>query len=222
VTSARTEIPIGSIITVVAVLLTHIDSPAVASMNPPTIRRGRVPTARSVSSATRRCSPHRCIASASTNPPRNRNTSGFAYALVVAVRSSAPVIGSSTIGSSEVTASGSDSHTHHVAINTATAAVARPPSVNPPGPVGTARWTATASAGPSHRPIRARRPTRVGSGPPPSCGSRDPGRTPTDEQQPGAGPGAGTTTARSSSVGARPRTATTSCGVLWTGDLFPP
>lgn len=77
-TSWSTDTPIGSIITVVAVLLTHMLRKPVASMKPPTMRTGDVPTARTVTSAMRRCRPQRCIASAIMKPPMNRRINSLA------------------------------------------------------------------------------------------------------------------------------------------------
>ena len=72
VTSSSTDTPIGSIITAVAVLDTHMDRKPVATMNPATIWEGLVPMTFTVSSAMRRCRFHRCMARASRNPPMNR------------------------------------------------------------------------------------------------------------------------------------------------------
>ena len=55
-----------------AVLLIHMLSPAVANMNPPTSRTGSVPTANTVTSAIRRCSPQRSMPRAIMNPPMKR------------------------------------------------------------------------------------------------------------------------------------------------------
>ena len=73
--SVTTLRPMGSIITVVAVLLIHMLRKAVAIMNPPTMRSGRVPTTSTVSKAIRRCRFQRSIASAIINPPMNRKIS---------------------------------------------------------------------------------------------------------------------------------------------------
>ena len=62
----------GSIITAVAVLETHMDRNPVAIMNPATIAEGLVPMTSRVSSAMRRCRFHRCMARARRNPPMNR------------------------------------------------------------------------------------------------------------------------------------------------------
>lgn len=70
--------PIGSIMTVVAVFDTHMLMNAVAAMNPPTIRAGRMPAVRTVTSAMRRCNPQRCMARASMNPPMKRKMRSLA------------------------------------------------------------------------------------------------------------------------------------------------
>jgi hypothetical protein len=49
-----TEVPMGSIITATAVLLTHMLRKAAARMNPPTSFRGDVPTAAMIPKAIRR------------------------------------------------------------------------------------------------------------------------------------------------------------------------
>ena len=72
VTRSKTDTPIGSIITAVAVLETHMDKKPVATMNPATIWVGLVPMIFTVSRAMRRCRFQRCIASANKNPPMNR------------------------------------------------------------------------------------------------------------------------------------------------------
>ena len=71
-TSASTEVAMGSIISAVAVLDTHIDRKAVASIRPSTIRRGCSPTRLSVRRAIRRCRFHFSMAMAIRKPPRNR------------------------------------------------------------------------------------------------------------------------------------------------------
>ena len=75
---ASTDIPMGSIMTAVAVLETHMLMNPVAIMNPPISWRGLVPTSNTVASAIRRCRFHRCSARASMNPPMNRKMIGFA------------------------------------------------------------------------------------------------------------------------------------------------
>ena len=59
---------------VAAVLEIHMLSPAAASMNPATTRRGDVPVNRSVCNASRSWTSHRSNPSASRKPPRYRNT----------------------------------------------------------------------------------------------------------------------------------------------------
>ena len=62
----------GSIISAVAVLLTHMLTSADERRKPATMRGGLVPMAPMRVIATRRCRFQRCIASAMTNPPRKR------------------------------------------------------------------------------------------------------------------------------------------------------
>ena len=76
--SATTLKPMGSIMAAVAVLETNMLMMAVASMPPPIMLAGRVPTRRSVTMATRRSSPHRCMERARRNPPRKRKIRGSA------------------------------------------------------------------------------------------------------------------------------------------------
>lgn len=117
--------PIGSIISVVAVLLTHMLRNAVATMTPRISWRGLVPMNRITISASRLCRSHFCIASASMKPPMNRKTVGEAYGAVASPTSITPSSGKATIGTSAVTASGSASVIHQTAIITTTAAVVR-------------------------------------------------------------------------------------------------
>ena len=71
---ATTERAIGNIINVVAVFEIHMLRAAVASIKPPSNRRGRPPAATKMRSANRRCRFHRSKASAMRNPPMKRNT----------------------------------------------------------------------------------------------------------------------------------------------------
>ena len=56
----------------VAVFDIHMESSAVASMNPSTRRRGWPPTAYTMDSAMRLCTPEACSPNASRKPPRKR------------------------------------------------------------------------------------------------------------------------------------------------------
>jgi hypothetical protein len=76
-TIRSTDIPIGSIITAVAVFETHIEMNPVAIMKPAIIGPGLSPMMLSVTSAMRRCRFHRCMASAMRKPPRKRKMIGF-------------------------------------------------------------------------------------------------------------------------------------------------
>jgi hypothetical protein len=70
--SAITESPMGSIMMVVAVLLTHMLMAAVATMNPAIRASGRVPATLRTWSAMRRCRFHFSMAMAITKPPAGR------------------------------------------------------------------------------------------------------------------------------------------------------
>ena len=70
--NAATEIAMGNIITVVALLLIHMLTKAVATMNPANTRLTRDPVCPTIQNATRSCSRHRCKPRASTKPPRKR------------------------------------------------------------------------------------------------------------------------------------------------------
>lgn len=76
-TIMSTEMPIGSIITAVAVFETHIDMKPVAIMKPAIIGPGLLPMRLSVKSAMRRWRFHRCIDRAMRNPPRKRKMIGL-------------------------------------------------------------------------------------------------------------------------------------------------
>lgn len=62
----------GIIITAVAVFEIHIETAAVDTSIPNSKRRGSVPMARMMMSATRRCRPHCSIAAPRVIPPRNK------------------------------------------------------------------------------------------------------------------------------------------------------
>ena len=153
----------GNIITVVAVLLTHMLIKAVAIIKPPITATGLVPTALTVRSAILRCNPQRCIASAIINPPMNKKIRSFAYGDVASSMLTTPKIGNSAIGKSAVAGSGRASVTHHVAIKIPTAIVITPPFDRPPSPVGSVKYASTASAGPRNLPTQARVDTRSSS-----------------------------------------------------------
>ena len=126
-TSAMTESPIGSIMTAVAVLDTHIERKPVATMNPSTSCFGCVPTRRTVRSAIRRCRFQRCSARARKKPPMNRKIVPEANGLATSRNSATWVTGNATSGTNAVAASGIASVIHHVPISTATAAVTASP-----------------------------------------------------------------------------------------------
>ena len=63
--------PIGTIMTAVAVLETHIDRNAAATMKASTIRDGPPPMVRMILSAIRRCRFHFSMVRAIMKPPKN-------------------------------------------------------------------------------------------------------------------------------------------------------
>ena len=71
-------IPIGIIITVVAVLETNADNTAVTDMKPKIRRPGENPTALTIFMAMRLCRLQRCIERAIINPPMKRKIGGLA------------------------------------------------------------------------------------------------------------------------------------------------
>ena len=148
---------IGSIITVVAVFESHIDSAAVASMNPSTTRRGLSPMVLTISRAIRRCSPLRSTARAMRNPPRNRKISLLPNWAATSLLGMMLQSGKATNGTSAVAASGSASVIHHTAINSVMAAMA--PSCGRAGSRAKPNCCATnspiASSKPRGNPIRA-------------------------------------------------------------------
>ena len=77
-TRVRIEAAIGTMITAVAVLETNAEIRAEAAMRPSTICAGFVPTARMVSSATRRCRLAFSVARPRMTPPITRNTTELA------------------------------------------------------------------------------------------------------------------------------------------------
>ena len=161
VTSASTEVAMGSIISAVAVFETHIDRNPVASIIPSTIRRGDSPTRRSVSSAMRRCRFHFSIAMAIRKPPRNRNTTELAKGCVVCATVRSVSTGIRTTGNSEVTDSGIASVIHQTAISAMTLATFRA-SGGRSGCDPSPRYTPAATTSPSARSaqiVPARRPT---------------------------------------------------------------
>lgn len=114
---ATMAMPIGSIITEVAVFEIHIDKKAVAIMNPKIMLLTLVPISLMVFSAIRRCKFHFSIAIAIIKPPMYRNTYLCPKEAVVDARSSPPVSGNRIIGSKAVTAMGKASVIHQIAIH---------------------------------------------------------------------------------------------------------
>ena len=144
--------PIGNIITVVAVFEIHRLTNAVASMKPSTMRRGLTPMAEMMVSAMRRCRPHCCIDAAIIMPPRNRKLTGSKYCSTTANGLATPNSGYASSGMQPVAHSGIGSVIHHVAISTTTAP-AHAAGAGRPWPVSHIPAAAN-SSGPSTSPVR--------------------------------------------------------------------
>ena len=154
--SWTTDRAIGSIISDVAVLLTHMLTSAEAIRNPAMIDDGFVPSIPIKPMATRRWRFHRCIASAMMNPPRNRKIIGLANGAAVVVIFPSPSAGNSTSGSNAVAGIGIDSAIQNTAISVATPAVSQPSTLRPEG--GGSSSVSSKAAGPTTQPARWRRP----------------------------------------------------------------
>ena len=120
----------GTIMAAVAVLLMKAERNVVVSIRPKTIRFGVVPTKLITTSAMRRSRPQRITPPASMNAPRKRNTVSEAYGAIAALTLVTWKSGKSTIGSVEVTAIGTVSKHHQMAIQTRTPRQARPAEEN--------------------------------------------------------------------------------------------
>jgi hypothetical protein len=116
--------PIGTINMAVAELDIHIESTAVATMNPSTRRSERTPTTRTIVRAIRRWRSRRSNPSARRKPRKRRNTTGSAYGVVAPRASTTQVVGQRTIGRRLVVGIGIASLTHHVAIQSVLASAA--------------------------------------------------------------------------------------------------
>ena len=131
--------------------MTHMLIRALVKRKPPTSSRPLPPVCCRMLSAMRWWRFQRCIANATTKPPRNRYRTLFAYGAAVSTMLTTSSSGKQAIGSSAVTAIGTASVAHQVAIQTATAAVAQPAAERPAG--GSLRRISAASIGPVTRPI---------------------------------------------------------------------
>lgn len=116
-----TDMAMGSIITVVAVLLIHILINAVAIINPKIIPLGLVPVAFTRFKAIRLCRFLFSIPRAIRNPPIKRKIIGCAYEFAASEMVKTFSRGNNTSGSIAVTDKGTVSVTHQVIIQTATA-----------------------------------------------------------------------------------------------------
>ena len=143
---------IGNNIIVVEVFMTHMLSRPLASIKAPISERPLVPASRNTLSAIRRCRFQRCIANATMKPPRNRKITLFEYGAAVFWMLAMSSSGKHTSGSSAVTAIGTASVAHQIAISTPMAAVRQAASLSPSG--APAASISIADVGPSHTPIR--------------------------------------------------------------------
>lgn len=155
--------PIGRRRSVAAVLLIHMLRKAALPRKPATSRRGAVPTAPMIVSASLRWSPQRSIAAAMRKPPRNRKMIGLEYATAVSSIEPTPRSGKSASGSRPVAGIGIASVIHRIAIAAPHAAV-RQPVTSRPGGGGSARSTTNAS-GAAMRPKRPRQDRATSNSP---------------------------------------------------------
>ena len=123
--------PIGSIITAVAVLEIHMDKNAVAIIKPRMIIFRSVPIHAIIFRAILLWRFHFSMAMEMINPPIYRKINLWPKEAVVDVISRPPVRGKRTMGRSEVTAIGRASDIHQIAIQTVEAMIAFPSSVKP-------------------------------------------------------------------------------------------
>jgi hypothetical protein len=120
--------PIGIIMTAVAVLEIHIETAAVETSMPRSRRLGSVPMARMMWTAMRRCRPHCSMPAPMVMPPRKRKmyapTKGSKEPLRLFARPppNTPKTGNSTSGTHAVTAIGTASVSHQRAMSAATPA----------------------------------------------------------------------------------------------------
>ena len=105
--------------------------------------------------AIRLCNPVFSIAIASKNPPMYRNTKGWPYADVVLPIDDTPSNGNKTIGSNDVTGSGTTSVTHHTEIHTVAAMTTTASRLIPSGctPINKRKK----STGPAQKAMRCRK-----------------------------------------------------------------
>ena len=153
----------GSMVAVVAKLLTNALITAVASITAVNTRSGDVPARRTSHEAKREDMAVRSSANASNAPPPNRKITSFANGAAISAGVPIPRTPSATSGISPVTAGSTASVTHQVAIrassaNTQVASGARPK-------LGPANQATAASTGPTTNPSRATNGDPVSSSP---------------------------------------------------------
>jgi hypothetical protein len=120
-TTAITEAAIGSIIMVVAVLLSHMLIKPVEKINPSNILLPPVPVKRMIFNAILLCRFHFSIPSPIMNPPMKRKITSFEYELATSENLEMPNNGKITKGNSATTGIGIASVIHHTIIIAATA-----------------------------------------------------------------------------------------------------
>ena len=119
-------IPMGSIITEVAVFEIHIDKKAVATIKPKITYRTSEPMKEMILMAMRLCKFHFSIPIAIRNPPKYKKTNRCPKAAVVVESSIPPESGKSTMGKSAVAAMGTASVIHQIATQKVVAKTACP------------------------------------------------------------------------------------------------
>ena len=152
VTAASTAPAIGSIMTVVAELLTHIETNDVTASIANSRRDGFGLVRDSTASATRRCRSHFSNAAPISAPPSTRNSTGVMYCEATASGFATPSSGNSRNGRLPVSVTGTASVNHHTAISSATAAVRQPARLSPSG--------GDNSSITRHRPLPSQKPIR--------------------------------------------------------------
>ena len=127
------DIPIGSIITELAVLEIHIERNAVATIKPNMTFLTLVPISCTIFKAILLCRIQRSIAMANIKPPIYKKIYLWPNEAVVSANSIPPVKGNKTIGNKDVIAIGTASVIHQMAIQIVEAKIAFASLLNPSG-----------------------------------------------------------------------------------------
>ena len=114
INNSITERAIGSIITVVAVLLSHILRNPVEIINPKIILLGVLPVSLIIFKAILLCEPIFSIAVAKMNPPKKRKITGLPYGEEAFLTSEMPKSGKKRMGKRAVTKMGTASVIHQI------------------------------------------------------------------------------------------------------------